>query len=240
MPIARINNKLFFFVHVPKCAGTSIKSFLKENGVIALDGHGRNNWSKCTADHIHEDIYGPLIPQKFYDHGFIVFRDPVTRLQSEFKMFARAPHRSRNPVNWILSAWARLRGRKIYSYQFMYRLWHVDPDTWARAALWISRIMPYRGNNHYRPQAAFWREDLVPFRLEDGVENVIYWISTHAELDIPKQSPHINPSKQPIVAENVNFSEKTKKFIRKFYAVDYTLLDKLEAEGRFSEGRKHT
>lgn len=239
MPLARINNKLFFFVHVPKCAGTSVKDFLAKNGILALDGHGRNNWSKCTTDHIHEAVYGPLIPPQFYDYGFIVFRNPVARMQSEFRMFARTPHRSRNPVNWLLSTWARLRGKKVYSYQFMYRLWHVDPDTWAHAALWISRIMPYRGNNHYRPQAAFWREDLVPFRLEDGMDNLVSWISMQAGIEIPNQSFHVNPSKQPLIAENFDFSEKTKRFIKRFYAEDYALLDRLEAEDRFSQGRKH-
>lgn len=235
MPLARINGVIFFFVHVPKCGGTSIKRFLAEHGALALDGRGgRDDWSRCTADHVHADIHERLVPADFYDHGFIIFRDPVERLKSEFRMFARPPFRSLNPVNWALAAFARARGRPLYSYQFFYLRWLVDPDLWVRGALWVSQILPYRGNNHYRPQAAFWREGLTPFFLEEGLDRVADWISEKARLgtdaDVPREEPRLRAAKEQPRIEEVAFSASTEAFVRRFYAEDCALIERLRAE----------
>jgi hypothetical protein len=237
MPLARLNGTIFFFVHVPKCGGTSIKRFLEAHGSVALDGRGgQDDWSRCTVDHVHAEIYDRLVPAEFYDHGFIIFRDPVERLKSEFRMFARPAFRSWNPVNWVLAGFARLRGRPVYAYRFLYLRWLVDPDLWVRGALWISRLMPYRGNNHYRPQAAFWREGLTPFFLDEGLEKVTGWIAETAGLPEPRDPP---PREAPRLRQaatgprigDVPFSPATEAFIRRFYAEDYALIGRLRAAG---------
>jgi hypothetical protein len=238
MPLARLNGKLLFFVHVPKCGGTSIKRFLETHGTLALDGRGgRDKWSECTADHVHAKIYRHLVPEEFYDHGFIVFRDPVERLKSEFRMYARPAFRSLNPINWLLAGYARLRGRPIYAYRFLNRYWLMDPDLWAHAALWIARRRPYRGNNHYRPQAAFWQEGLTPFFLEDGLDQVIHWIVERTDLDSAAaiQIPRVDPAPLPSVVREVPFSPSAEARIRRFYAEDYALFDRLKQDqGRSS------
>ncbi|WP_372922937.1 hypothetical protein [Roseovarius sp.] len=235
MPLARISGTIFFFVHVPKCGGTSIKHYLESVGNVALDGRGgKIEWSRCTADHIHAEIYDRLVPEDFYDYGFILFRDPVERLKSEFRMFARPPFRSLNPINWVLSGVARLRGRPIYTYQFLNCRWLVDPDLWAYGALWISRIMPYRGNNHYRPQVSFWREGLKPFFLQDGLEKVVRWIDEKAQLpeqagSVPHEVPRVESQQRQPRVDNITFSPATERFIRRFYAEDYALIDRLRS-----------
>ena len=235
MPLARLNGKLFFFVHVPKCGGTSIKRFLEAHGTLALDGRGgRDDWSACTADHVHAEIYDHLVPETFYDHGFIIFRDPVERLKSEFRMFARPAFRSWNPVNWVLSGVARLRGRTVYAYQFLYVRWLIDPDLWVRGALWVSRIMPYRGNNHYRPQAAFWRPGLTSFFLEDGLERVMDWVVATAGVGdamamVPHETPRVKAAHGRSDVGEVLFSQATETFIRRFYAEDYALIARLKS-----------
>lgn len=36
MPLAKINGQVFFFVHVPKCGGTSVEALLARHGRLAL------------------------------------------------------------------------------------------------------------------------------------------------------------------------------------------------------------
>ena len=38
MPLATINGQVFFFVHVPKCGGTSVEEFLARHGRRAVIG----------------------------------------------------------------------------------------------------------------------------------------------------------------------------------------------------------
>lgn len=238
MPIARLNGTILFFVHVPKCGGTSVKRFLQTHGRLALDGRGgQDGWSRSTADHVHADIYDHLVPDDFYDHGFVIFRDPVDRLRSEFRMFARPAHRSWNPVNWFLAGLARHRGRPLYGYQFFHTTWLVDPDIWVRAALFVARYMPYRGNNHYRPQSEFWRDGLTPFFLEDGLDQVTDWIVARTGLDLaildadaPREAPRLRAAqRQPRVTE-VPFSDATVAHIKRHYATDYALFERLRAK----------
>ncbi|MEJ6396206.1 hypothetical protein V8J82_23330 [Gymnodinialimonas sp. 2305UL16-5] len=237
MPIARVNDTILFFVHVPKCGGTSIKRFLQDHGRTALDGRGgRDDWSRSTADHVHAAIYDHLVPVNFYDDGFIIFRDPVDRLRSEFRMFARPARRSWNPINWILAALARLRGRPLYGYQFFHTTWWVDPDIWVRGALLVARFMPYRGNNHYRPQSEFWREGLTPFFLEDGLDQVTDWIVSRTGLDPdisdkapPREAPRLRAAQRQPRVTDVPFSEATIRHIKRHYAADYALFETLRA-----------
>ena len=226
MPLAILNDKVFFFVHVPKCGGTSIKSFLEENGCIAFDGHGYNEWSKCTVDHIHTELYDKMVPKEFYDFGFIVFRDPIERMVSEFRMHAKPASFSVNPINWILYLFAKIRGKTVYKYKFLSIYWFVDIDCWAWGALCIAKLFPYRANNHFRPQSEFWRQDLEVFFFEDGLTNVFNWIINKSDLKRQNDGllPHENRGKQ----KNELLSEFTRFLIKKYYRSDYELFEKLK------------
>ncbi|PRY21804.1 sulfotransferase family protein [Aliiruegeria haliotis] len=226
MPIARVNGHLFFFVHVPKCGGTSIKRFLDTHGVTAFDGHGATTWSKCTVDHIHADLHTRFVPDRFFDHGFIVFRDPVERLVSSYGMYAGPPGRSLNPANHLLRTWAHVRGRKARSYPFMGREWAIDFDTWVRGVFWIQKRWPYKGNNHFRPQSEFFRAGLRVFFLEDGLDKICRWIGNQAGLGPEIEVPHTNRAR----TSDVQMTHATRRLIEKHYRADYDLFATLRAE----------
>ena len=65
MPIFRINDKLHFYAHVPKCGGSSVEFYLTERfGPLALDERGHEliprhqQWSVESANHIPvTDLY---------------------------------------------------------------------------------------------------------------------------------------------------------------------------------------
>ena len=77
MPIFKSNNRVGFYIHIPKTAGTSITKILRSmNCVVALDGGNiesafqfddivrRNevldsihDQSPCNPQHIHKELY---------------------------------------------------------------------------------------------------------------------------------------------------------------------------------------
>ncbi len=86
LPLARIAGTLLFFVHVPKTGGTSIEAYMRAKGAVALAGTRRHGWSRTTPQHIQRELFQDMVPPEFYDHGFVVLRDPKARLLSEFRM----------------------------------------------------------------------------------------------------------------------------------------------------------
>ena len=83
MPLYRINEKLIFFVHIPKTGGSSIETALKQAGPVSFSK--KPAFFPAPAQHFHADIFNILIPTDLYDMGFSVCRNPYTRLISEYR-----------------------------------------------------------------------------------------------------------------------------------------------------------
>ena len=97
MPAYRISNKNVLFIHIPKTGGTTIEAFLSSHGPMSLHGRGekilRPYRSSRLSGHIpvqHFDasLLEVMFDRSFFDYAFLVVREPVERLKSEYR-FAR-------------------------------------------------------------------------------------------------------------------------------------------------------
>ena len=89
MPIFRIESKLVYFCHIPKCGGTAVSRYIKARfGQVAFLDEAylaiRDPWSKTSPQHISADDLGNLFPANFFDASFAVVRHPVPRIISEY------------------------------------------------------------------------------------------------------------------------------------------------------------
>ncbi|WP_137702849.1 sulfotransferase family protein [Marimonas lutisalis] len=156
MPIVRINEKLVFFAHVPKCAGTAVERYLEERfGPLGLHdpAFGRRSpieaWTLSPPQHIPEPVRRELLPDGLFDALFAIVRHPALRLRSVF-LFQREVEKALPPKMGFGKWLATL------------------PRTLA--------LDPYALHGHLRPMAEIVPESARVFRLEDGLGDVVSWL----------------------------------------------------------------
>lgn len=212
MPLARINDQLLYFIHIPKTGGSSIEQYLRAKGKLALFQKHLHPWSRSSAQHMQAEVANLLIGEDFVDHSFTVLRDPMARLISEFKFQIM---RARQPQGNLIRVPIGPKRLKLCR--------SLDFNTWARHVLSRSLKDPYLLDNHLRPQTAFLRPSARLFRYENGLEQVFRWIDEvtgTAPIDLTfheKKSPNVVIEPSP----------KTLQLVQEIYAEDYRLLNGL-------------
>ncbi len=172
MPAYRINGRNVLFIHVPKTGGTSIESYLAARAAMSL--HNRNKrlfWLKdgtlrkrpLPMQHFHGQVLERMFAPDFFDYAFMVVRDPLARLKSEYRH--SGTHLSRIDARLPFGIWARLM-------------------------LGLTRLSPGRRHNHFRPQGDFVCFNAEVFRFEDGIDHVLTTVSERLGLPVPDQIPH--------------------------------------------------
>ena len=167
VPVAKINDKLVLFVHVPKTGGSSVVSHLSSLGELSLYGQIGRPDLPCSPRHFHAKLLEGFFAEDFFDWTFMIVRHPVERLLSQYHYQTRKPNLLRN--NLPFSLWLR--------YVFM-----------------RCRANPYYRNNHYRPQHEFEMPHTHVFRLEDGLTEPLNCLARVAELQEIKEPPWENKS----------------------------------------------
>jgi len=173
MPIFRAGDKNVLFAHVPKCGGTAVEGFLKQNfgpaafldtkfGSRAAD----SRWTASSPQHADAAALAWLFPKGFFDFSFAVVRHPAERLRSVF-LFQR-------DIEGQISAEMSFSG------------WLEDLEVRRKQD-------PYLYDNHTRPMCDLVPEDARIFRLEDGLEHVADWLAAMApNQEITPQIPRKN------------------------------------------------
>ena len=180
MPIYKSENKLVFFAHIPKCAGSTLENYLaKRFGKAAfLDGQYlkvANPWNNTSPQHIDAKSLSRLFPDDFFDISFAVVRHPVDRLVSAYR-------------------WQKYQYKSIAD--------EMGFSSWLRSVAEDIQKQSSVLDNHLRYQT-----DLIPpkskiFKLEDGLDKVIDFLNEkfgRPDQDIPLDNKNQLPSGETIV-----------------------------------------
>lgn len=158
------------FIHVPKTGGTTIEWHLEQAFEVRFKATRRAQPPSTPRGlkHYHGSILTELFQSDPPAHTFMIVRDPVDRLVSEFKWQSRKPHRFYRGLSFQL--WLR---------------WNL-----ARAA-----NNPYQRDNHFRPQVEFEAFQPKIFRLEDGMSECFRWLRDLTGLSPPSSPVRRNQSR---------------------------------------------
>jgi len=179
VPLVRINEKLVYFAHVPRCAGSAVENYLTTRfGPLALldRRHALTEqaarWSQTSPQHIDTETLARLLPASFIDASFAVIRHPAERLRSVF-----VRHRD---IERTLPA-------------------DADFDDWIAQ-------LPLPGfalDNHTRPMGDFIPEGSEIFALEQGLLPLIAWLDALAgDTDGPRHVDIINSHTQKLATQD--------------------------------------
>ena len=199
MPIYKKNGKAVLFVHIPKSAGTTVDHVFLSNGwqVTFQDGGGRADTIlrhlKCSFQHFHATLLTQMINPNSFDAVFTILRDPISRLQSEYRW--RMEHGSGPQMEF--NAWVTRMFRAYYRNRFVL-------------------------DNHIRPQRQFILPGAQITALENGLEHTISGLSAQLgeQLHFDPNSRR-NTSKRGV--GEIPTSAMTAWLIRRVYARDFAL-----------------
>jgi hypothetical protein len=176
MPVFSINGKSVLFIHVPKTGGTTVERVLSQFGSMSLHSNGhcfrdqfRGGWlsKPVPLQHLHGALLRRLILPDQFDLVFMLVRDPVQRMISEYR-HAR-------------DLW---RPEALLSF-----------SVWLRICLRLVRSDPAFRNNHFRAQADYHVEGAKVLHFEDGMLPCLNEISAALGLPMIEELPHERQSR---------------------------------------------
>ncbi|NNV47252.1 MULTISPECIES: sulfotransferase family 2 domain-containing protein [unclassified Roseobacter] len=195
---------LLYFCHIPKTGGRNIERWMNDafGNIGFIDADWTDRWKRggWISDRLgtsrqHMDwatACGQL--DRTPDQVFAVVRDPVTRLQSEYRFQSR--HR---------------RKRRALA--------RIGFTRWCRVMFVASRIYPSVFDNHFRCQSDFVPPEAKVFYFEDGLDAVTVWLASLAPKDLPAvvlQGPETYAH-----VGDFDTSEEDLALIRSWFARDY-------------------
>lgn len=204
MPIFRINDKLHYYAHVPKCAGSSVEAYLtKRFGPLAfvntrfLSDPEPQRWTKSSPQHLPLDAFHKLVPESWIASSFAVVRHPVKRLVSAFQF-------------------------QVEVEKTVARLWSIDEwfDDWLKR----KDAEPFGYDNHIRPMSDLVPADAAWFQMEQGLDEVVAHLDRIAGNKEGARSitpENVRKKAMPADAARLKPSPETLERIADYYAEDF-------------------
>ncbi|QIR15127.1 capsular polysaccharide synthesis protein [Shewanella aestuarii] len=152
------------FIHIPKNAGTSIETVLRENCQFEFLYSPNAGGLPCTPQHFHRPYLSSIINFKQI-RNFAVVRHPLSRLVSEYR--------------WRINK--NILPTNIISF-----------DQFIIHSLKTFLVNPFYLDNHLRPQCDFLLDNTKIFKLEDDISKIENYLSDF--LNTPVNLCHANVS----------------------------------------------
>ncbi len=205
MPIFRRDGRSILFVHVPKTGGSSVERVFRDSGWSRhlLDGRMGpgtiNHLRWCTPQHMHAAMLEANLRLDRFDLVFVLVRDPVARLCSEYlwRNRNRSPKVGQRPV-----------------------------ERWARRALTAYERDPFVYDNHLRPQHEFLLPGAEVHRFEDGVDAALADLDARHRLGLVRDVPRVRDAADTSGhhSSDVEVSPGLEALVRDAYHRDYAEL----------------
>ena len=209
MPFVNADGKWLLYCHIPKCAGSSVETYLTDRfGPLAFldQKHTRRVsnkvWSKTSPQHIVWDDLAQLFPDEFFDAAFAIVRNPVARIVSSYKF--------QRDVERLISD-------------------DVSFSDWLAELPAVLAENPYQFDNHLRPQVDFMPPECAVFHLEHGLESVVAYLDSVAGNEkgpraIGKENTSHRNAKAGIASEPIVPSANDLEIIESLYRRDFEQL----------------
>ncbi|MHA3980924.1 sulfotransferase family 2 domain-containing protein [Halovulum sp. GXIMD14794] len=187
MPFFRAGSGIYYFAHVPKCAGSSVEAYLRTRfGEMSfLDDRfllrpEAERWTRTSPQHADWTTVRRLFGEGFFDGAFAVVRHPVSRAISAYHFQIEVEGTA--PADISFHDWLQeMRSRQA--------------------------LDPFAIDNHFRPQVDFLPEDCAIFHLEHGLDALVPYLDRLTGVsDGPRAIGHINSRGTAKTAPGVNMA----------------------------------
>ena len=192
MAIVLNRGRVVLFVHVPKCAGTSVTSLLGGLGEVRFDDRVRLGRHWIHPRHLTATSLEKIFVKEMFDYSFMMVRNPVERLLSEF----------------------RYQSRKAFPRWQLF----LGFDRWLAWSLKRAARHPGYRQNHFRRQVEFRAFECDVFRIEDGLAPLVQKLNAEIDAKLPEEPEHLNPSPR----RDLRMSLQSLDLILTTYADDFT------------------
>ncbi len=156
MPIYLNNgNTPLLFIHIPKCAGTSIEYYLRKACSNEFFFSYSSGELPCTPQHFHGALLSKIADVNAIP-SFTVVRHPTARIISEY-------------------TWQVKKGKIDVRSESL--------DDFIHKVLHEYKLNNYHMDNHLRPQVEFILKSTLVFRLEYDMEDLKYYLNDILDLD---------------------------------------------------------
>lgn len=234
MPVFRKNNRVGFYIHIPKTAGSSMTKLLKNIGCeVALDGgniketekfndvlknsnllKSLHQHSPCNPQHISKELYRCVVDHSKVNFNFSIVRHPEERLISEYfwvnQTYAPEAKYASGLSEYERSKWVKTN----------------DFSEWLKYAKQCYDEDAYVWDNHLRKQSEFILSDTKLFRF-DQLSKIPDYLNESLGTSFAGLSiPHLNKKRSGNVT--INIKDEDKELIRNWYNDDYELYHSLE------------
>lgn len=207
MPVFTKGDMTVLFVHVPKTGGTSIEQLMLSAGwnrryflsKRSNEADRRQyNLLRCPPQHMEAELLRSMFRLARFDVIFMLARDPIARFRSEYVMRQLSEH-SGTVDSQSVEFWA--------DKQF---------KAYARN--------PYILDNHMRPQHEFFLPGSHVFRLEDGLDQVVFNLNKQYDMELPESVEHAMDSRKVTggaSSSSVEVSTSLEAKLRAMYSQDF-------------------
>jgi len=237
MPIFRNDDrKIVLFIHIPKCAGTSIENQLIKDGwgydwLIFPARDSVPNGVPCNPQHYHKDLIDKYLDRDV-DLEFTIIRNPLHRLLSEFTWIG---YRQEPKLKSDLQNYLEKNGQDA-SFMAMFDKWacsrmsdFIINETHynTRQDLYFDKKMSFPFDNHMRPQHHFIRSTTEVFKIEEFENKLLPFLKKELNIHgLDKDNESSNEDK-PLMYYG---TDRFKELYSKLYFEDH---DKFNYERPF-------
>jgi hypothetical protein len=200
MAVFSCHGRTILFVHVPKCAGTSVTAMMERLGDKRFDARMQIGRHWVRPRHMARDTLEQVYFPEMFDYAFMLVRNPVARIISEYRYQTR---------------------KSFPRWQAM-----IGFDRWLDHSLRRAASNPFYRESHFRPQTDFRVFGCDVFRIEDGPAQLIEKLKAVTLAEFPPAPQHLNRSE----ARDIRMSRESLAKIKATYAEDFSAFGYRTAE----------